>query len=61
MEVVWAGVDHEANTNARVKEQNDKVHPHTYINKQISLIFNCVTPDSVSIASLTHQLYITPH
>ena len=33
------------------------VHPHTYINKQISPIFNCVTPESVSLASLARQLY----
>ncbi len=32
-----------------------RVRPHTYINKQISPIFNCATPDSVSLA---HQLNI---
>ncbi len=34
------------------------VRPHIYINKQISTIFNCVTPESVSLANYTkYQLY----
>ncbi len=34
------------------------VRPHIFSNKQISPIFNCVTPDSVSLSSLARQLYI---
>ncbi len=34
------------------------MYVHTYINKQTSLIFNCVTPESVSLASLTRQIII---
>ncbi len=45
--------------NVRVKVQNDiRMSTHTYINEQISQIFNCVTPESVSLASLARQL---PH
>ncbi len=32
------------------------VRPNIYINKQTSPIFNCVTPVSVSLATLAHQL-----
>ncbi len=42
----------------RVKVQNDictSTHK-LYINKQPSPIFNCVTPESVSFASLARQL-----
>ncbi len=42
---------------ARVKVQNDIVCPNI-INKQTSPIFNCVTPESVSLASLTRQLLL---
>ncbi len=49
---IWEGVDHEANTKMQVKVQNDII---MYINIQISPIFNFVTPDSISLASLTHQ------
>ncbi len=39
----------------RVKIQSDIcTHTHIYENKLISLFFNCVTPDSVSLAC---QLY----
>ena len=38
----------------RVKVQND-----IHINKQLSPIFNCVTPENVSLASLACQLFIT--
>ncbi len=49
---VWDRVDHHTNTkNARVKVQNGYMYVQT--NKQISLILNCVTPDSVTLASLT--------
>ncbi len=42
---------------ARVKVQNDiRTSTHIYINKLISLIFNCVTPVSVSLATLARQL-----
>ncbi len=34
---------------ARVKVQND-IHTSKYKNKQISQIFNCVIPESVSLA-----------
>ena len=34
----------------RVKVQNDIRTSNIYINKQISLIVNCVTPKSVSLA-----------
>ena len=40
--------------NKRVKVQND-IRTSNYINKQTSPIFNCVTPVSVSLASLAHQ------
>ncbi len=39
----------------RVKVQND-IRTSKYINKQISPIFNCVTPESVSLAPLARQL-----
>ncbi len=39
----------------RVKVQNDK-RTSTHINKQISPIFNFVTPESVSLAPLARQL-----
>ncbi len=42
---------------ARVKVQND-IRTPKYINKQISPIFNCVTPESVSLAPLARQLSI---
>ncbi len=32
------------------------VRPHIHINKQISPIFNCVTPESVSLAPLARQI-----
>ncbi len=32
------------------------VRPNIYINKQTSPIFNCVTPVSVSLATLARQL-----
>ncbi len=45
--------------NARVKVQNDIRKPtHIFIHKQISPIFNCVTPESVSLASLACQLEV---
>ncbi len=46
---------------ARVKVQND-IHTSTYIyiNKQISPIFNCVTPESVSLTPLARQLNSSP-
>ncbi len=40
---------------ARVKVQND-IRTSKYINKQTSPIFNCVTPVSVSLATLARQL-----
>ena len=52
---VWEGVEHKATQTVRVKVQND-IRTSTYINKQISPFFNCVTPDSVSLASLARQL-----
>ena len=39
----------------RVKVKMTYVHPHTYINKQVSPIFNCVTPESVLLAPLARQ------
>ncbi len=39
---------------ARVKVQND-IRTSKYINKQISPIFNCVTPESVSLAPLANE------
>ncbi len=39
---------------ARVKVQND-IRTSKYINKQISPIFNCVTPESVSLTPLARQ------
>ncbi len=33
------------------------VHPHTYINKQIFPIFNCVTPESVLLANCHYDDY----
>ncbi len=33
------------------------VRPNIYINKQTSPIFNCVTPVSVSLATLARQIY----
>ena len=43
----------------RVKVQNDiHMSKHIYINQQTSLIFNCVTPESVSLASLARQLVV---
>ncbi len=39
---------------ARVKVQND-IHMSTHIYKQISPIFNCVTPESVSLAPLANN------
>ncbi len=42
---------------ARVKVQNGiRTSKHIYINKQISPVFNCVTPESVSLGSLARQL-----
>ncbi len=41
--------------NARVKVQND-IHPSTHIYKQISPTFNCVTPESVSLANYLSQV-----
>ncbi len=53
---VWEGIDQEANTKMRGSKCKMKyVCPHI-INKLISLIFNCVTPESVSLALLTLQL-----
>ncbi len=43
---------------ARSKYKMTYVRPHIFSNKQISPIFNCVTPDSVSLSSLARQLYI---
>ncbi len=40
---------------ARVKVQND-IRTSKYINKKISPIFNCVTPESVSLAPLARQI-----
>ncbi len=37
------------------------VRPHIYINKLISPIFNCVTPVSVSLATLAKYIYILTH
>ncbi len=42
---------------ARVKVQNN-ICTSKYINKQISPIFNCVTPESVSLAPLACQLKV---
>ncbi len=54
---VWDGVEHRAN--AKIREgQITYVRPNIYINKQISPIFNCVTPESVSLATLARQLII---
>ncbi len=39
----------------RVKVQMTYVRPNIYINKLTSPIFNCVTPESVSLASLARQ------
>ncbi len=44
--------------NVRVKVQND-MRTYTHIHKQISLIFNCVTPDSFLLASLVCQLLVS--
>ncbi len=53
---VWDGVERGANTGIRrVKVQND-IRTSIYINKQTSPIFNCVTPVSVSLATLARQL-----
>ncbi len=42
----------------RVKVQNDIRTSTHYINKQTSPIFNCVTPESVSLAPLARQLLV---
>ncbi len=56
---VWEGVDHEVNTKTRGSKYNiTYVHPHIYINKRISPIFNCVIPESVSLTSLARQLSV---
>ncbi len=40
----------------RIKVQNDiRMSKHIYINKQTSPIINCVTPESISLASLARQ------
>ncbi len=39
----------------RVKVQND-IRTSKHISKQTSLIFNCVSPESVSLAPLARQL-----
>ncbi len=55
---VWDGVERGANTEIRrVKVQND-IRTSIYINKQTSPIFNCVTPVSVSLATLARQLVV---
>ena len=44
----------------RVKVQNNiRTSKHIYINKQASPIFNCFTPESVSLASLARQSLTT--
>ena len=47
---VWEEVDHEANKKCEGQSTMTYVRPHTHINKQTSPIFNCVTPESVSLA-----------
>ncbi len=55
---VWDGVERGANTKIqRVKVQND-IRTSILINTQISPIFNCVTPVSVSLAKLPRQLVV---
>ncbi len=55
-----AGVYHEATTKMWGSKYND-IRMSTQIYKQISPILNCVTPDSVLLASLTRQNYISIH
>ena len=58
---VWEGVDHEASTKMWESKYKMNTYIHTYnINKQISLIFNCVSPDSVLLACQLHNNYIFP-
>ncbi len=53
---VWDGVERGANTKIQmVKVQND-IRTSIYTDKQTSPIFNCVTPVSVSLATLARQL-----
>ncbi len=40
----------------RVKVQND-IRTSKHINKQTSPVFNCVTPESVSLAPLTNNIF----
>ncbi len=55
---VWDGIERGANTKIwSVKVQND-IHTSKHINKQTSPIFNCVTPVSVSLATLARQLLL---
>ncbi len=54
---VGRGRPRSKNKNTRVNIRMTYVRPH--INKQISPICNCVTPESVSFASLSHQLLHT--
>ena len=42
----------------RVKVQND-MRTSTHINKQISPIFNCVTPESVSLANYIYNALLS--
>ncbi len=46
---VWDRVEHTEAAGSKYKMTY--VHPHIYINKQISQIFNCVTPVSVLLAA----------
>ncbi len=53
------GVDHITNTKTREsKYKMTYVRPNIYTNKQTSPIFNCVTPVSVSLATLARQLFM---
>ncbi len=41
----------------KVKVQNDiRIRPNIYVNKQTSPIFNCVTPVNVSLTTLASQI-----
>ncbi len=53
------GVDNRTNTKTRgSKYKMTYIRPYIYLNKQTSPIFDCVTPVSVSLATLARQLYI---
>ncbi len=52
---VWDGVDHRTNTKTRGSKYKNALRTSKHINKQTSPIFDCVTPVSVSLATLARQ------